>query len=82
MTAATRRENDNGFSPTLFVAFELGDGKWKIGSTPGLGQKAREYTVSARDCRAVLQEIERAILAAPIPGCAWDREPCRGLLEY
>jgi transposase len=45
---------------TLYLAFELGNGSWKLGFTTGLGQKPRERNVSARDVEAVLLEIIRA----------------------
>ena len=56
-TAATRRGE---VTATLYLAFELGNGSWKLGFTAGLGQKPRERNVSARDVEAVLQEIIRA----------------------
>jgi transposase len=45
---------------TLYLAFELGNGSWKLGFTTGLGQKPRERNVSARDVETVLLEIIRA----------------------
>lgn len=45
---------------TLYLAFELGNGTWRLGFTTGTGQKTRQRTVTARDGRAVLVEIARA----------------------
>jgi transposase len=57
-TTATTRSIEP--TATLYLAFELGNGSWKLGFTTGLGQKPRERNVSARDVKAVLHEIERA----------------------
>ena len=45
---------------TLYLAFELGNGTWRLGFTTGSGQKARQRTVPARDGQAVLGEIDAA----------------------
>jgi transposase len=42
------------------MAFDLGNSTWKLGFTPGLGQKPRERTIPARDGQALLEEISRA----------------------
>jgi len=34
-------------APALYLAFELGEAKWKLGFTTGLGQKPRLRTVKA-----------------------------------
>jgi transposase len=44
----------------VHLAFELGQAKWKLGFTPGLGQRPRERTIAARDLAALAQEIARA----------------------
>jgi transposase len=44
----------------LYLAFELGNGTWRLGFTTGAGQKPRQRTVLARDGAAVLREIENA----------------------
>jgi transposase len=44
----------------LYLAFELGNGTWRLGFTTGPGQKPRQRTVTARDGAAVLREIEGA----------------------
>jgi transposase len=56
-TATTRRRK---LTASLYLAFELGNGTWKLGFTTGLGQKPRERNVTARDVEAVLREIVRA----------------------
>lgn len=57
ITATTRMDH---LTATLHLAFELGNGSWKLGFTTGLGQKPRERNVSARDVEAVLREIIHA----------------------
>jgi transposase len=59
-TAATRAIEPTAVRATLYLAFELGNGGWKLGFTTGLGQRPRERNVSARDVEAVLGEIGRA----------------------
>ena len=44
----------------LYLAFELGEGKWQLGFTTDLAQRPRQRSVAARDTAAVLREIERA----------------------
>jgi transposase len=44
----------------LYVAFELGSKKWKLGFTVGFGQKPRQRTVLAGDLVRVKEEIDRA----------------------
>ena len=45
---------------TLYLAFELGNGSWRLGFSTGPAQRPRQRTVPARDGAAVLREIERA----------------------
>jgi transposase len=45
---------------TLYLAFELGQQKWVLGFTVGLGQKPRKRTVAAGDLIALEQEITLA----------------------
>ena len=59
-TAATQVEVDSKPAEILYMAFELGRKKWKLGFSTGLGQKARQRTVTAAAMPAVLAEIERA----------------------
>jgi len=60
MSATTRREEYSEAPGTLYMAFELGNGEWRLGFTTGLGQKARERSIPARDLEAVKREIDRA----------------------
>jgi transposase len=59
-TAATRADEYTSIEPVLHLAFELGQAKWKLGFTTGLGQRPRERTITARDVSALEQEIARA----------------------
>ncbi|MBI2536818.1 MAG: hypothetical protein HYW06_07635 [Gemmatimonadetes bacterium] len=53
-TAATRPAEYTPPAPVLHLAFELGQAKWKLGFTTGLGQRPRERTIAARDLGALL----------------------------
>lgn len=57
-TTTTTRSNET--TATLYLAFELGSGTWRLGFTTGPGQKPRQRTVPARDGAAVLREITNA----------------------
>jgi transposase len=46
--------------PGLYLAFELGDGKWRLGFSIGLGQKPRQRKIEGRDLIALNQEIRAA----------------------
>src|SRR3989338_1671888 len=59
-TAATRPAEYTLQTPVLHLAFELGQAKWKLGFTTGLGQRPRERTIAARDLAVLAQEIQRA----------------------
>src|SRR5215831_554722 len=59
-TATIRGEQETAFTPTLFLAFELGVNKWKLGFTTGAAQRPRERQAPAGDGQAVLEEIRRA----------------------
>ena len=59
-TATARRTEYTTFEPVLHMAFELGEAKWKIGFTTGLGQKPRERTIDGRDLVALEHEIRLA----------------------
>lgn len=45
---------------TLYLAFELGNTKWKLGFTVGLGQNPRRRTIEAGDLVALEREIQLA----------------------
>jgi transposase len=59
MEEATRRTQYT-IEPSLYLAFELGKSKWKLGFSTGLGQYPRRRTVDAGDLPALRQEIEAA----------------------
>jgi len=44
----------------LFLALELSNSKWKLGSTLGMGQKPRERTIAAGDLGGFHEEVSRA----------------------
>lgn len=46
--------------PTLYIAFELSNQKWRLGFTVGPGQPPRERIIAAGDLTALQQEIARA----------------------
>lgn len=58
--SATRTSDCSRKSVCLYVSFELGEGKWKLSSSVGLGRSPRQREVPARDCWAVRSEIRRA----------------------
>lgn len=53
---AEHKLNDRG----LYLAFEMGNEKWKLGFTIGLGQRPRERKIEAGDLAALEWEIRRA----------------------
>ncbi len=59
-TAATRTLQSTAATPVLHLAFELGQTKWKLGFTTGLGQRPRQRTIAARNLVGLAREIERA----------------------
>jgi hypothetical protein len=59
-TATTRVDQGTAFTPTLFLACELGVNKWKLGVTTGAAQRPRERQVPAGDSQMVLEERRRA----------------------
>ncbi len=46
--------------PTLYLAFELGNGDWTLGFTTGFGQAPRERTIGAGDLLALAHELTQA----------------------
>jgi len=60
MSAANHTEENASHRPTLYLAFELGLGTWKLGLSTGLGQPARERTINAGHVAGVIEEIARA----------------------
>ncbi|MGH7527227.1 MAG: hypothetical protein ACREMX_11040 [Gemmatimonadales bacterium] len=59
-TGATRSGEYSVPQPVLYLAFELGQTRWKLGLTTGLGQRPRERTIAARDLKRLAEEIGRA----------------------
>jgi len=59
MNETTHRKEHNLLS-TLYLAFELGNKKWRLGFTVGLGQRPRERTIAAGDLVAFQEEIRLA----------------------
>jgi len=58
--AAPPQVDCNADRPSLYVAFELGNSKWKLALTVGLGQKPRLRDINAGNVVSLLKEIERA----------------------
>jgi transposase len=56
----THIEPEAPSQPTLFLAFELGQSKWKLGFTIGMAQQPRERTIPAGDIARLQQEITQA----------------------
>ena len=50
-TAATRLQEYTSVTPVLHLAFELGQAKWQLGFTPGLGQRPRRRMSTSIWCR-------------------------------
>jgi hypothetical protein len=70
-TATIRVDQETVFTPTLFLAFELGENKWKLGCTTGAAQRPRERQVPAGDCQAVLEQKLRS-LSHPLQRWQWS----------
>jgi transposase len=47
-------------NPTLYIAFELSQKKWKLGLGDGKGNRARIVTIVAQDWEALGRELDRA----------------------
>ena len=56
----TTHSTDYNTPSTLYLAFELGNEKWKLGFTVGLGQRPRVRSIDAGDLAALEWEIGRA----------------------
>jgi len=59
MSAVTRKDECNG-ETVLFMALELSDHTWKVGTTVSPAQKARTKNVTGGDLEALSEEIRRA----------------------
>jgi transposase len=69
MSEMTRRMEDTT-GPALYLAFELGSSKWKLGFTVGLGQSPRRRAIDAGDLVALQEEIRRAKRRFSLPETA------------
>lgn len=58
--ATARDDQGSTNGSVLYMALELSLDKWKLAFTIGLGQPPRLWSVSARNCKALLQAIVRA----------------------
>jgi transposase len=56
----TATSDKYNIEPRLYLAFELGNKQWKVGSTIGLGQAPRLRTIVAGDLPQLQDEIGRA----------------------
>jgi transposase len=74
MMTMTRTEESTAVAtsvtPTLLLAFELGERTWKLGFTTGLGQRPRIRQIPARATDRVLEEITRAQVRFKVPANA------------
>jgi transposase len=69
-TATIRVDQETAFTPTLFLAFELGVNTWKLGFTTGAAQRLRERQIPAGDGQRVLEERRRAKSRFGLPEAA------------
>ena len=60
LSATTLMDQNSTIQPTLFMAFELGLKKWKLGFTIGVAQRPRERNIPAGNVERLEQEIVRA----------------------
>ena len=73
--SATRINDCNQPQAVLHMALELGEARWKLGFTTGLGQKPRRREIAARDTEVLWCEIEAAkerfglAAEAPVVSC-------------
>jgi len=56
----TATQNKYSIEPHLYLAFEMGNKQWRLGSTIGQGQAPRLRTITAGDLSQVRDEIDRA----------------------
>ena len=70
-TRLTTTGSDNARpTPTVYLAFELGNRDWKLGFTTGFGQPPRERTIAARDLSALAIELTQAKRRFALPADA------------
>lgn len=70
MDRTTRTEESTREDGKLYMALELGWGKWKLAFTTEAGEKPRLRNVEARDLAALGQEIEHAKQRLGLPSTA------------
>lgn len=56
----TTRQPESTVVRTLYVAFELGQAKWKLAVTTDRRERPRHYTVDGGEVAAALEKVERA----------------------
>ena len=64
---AARQLNDTPFPQYLYMAVELSNEKWKVAFTIGFGQQPRIRNLTARDLRALAEEIHLAKIRFVLP---------------
>lgn len=62
--------NDTPFPQYLYMAIELSNEKWKVAFTIGFGQQPRLRNLTARDLRALTEEIRLAKIRFDLPESA------------
>ena len=67
---AARLLNDTPFPQYLYMAIELSNEKWKVAFTIGFGQPPRLRNLTARDLRALTEEIRLAKIRFDLPESA------------
>src|SRR4030042_7094353 len=78
--ATTAIRNRNQYTPgrpSLYLAFELGWKQWKLGFSPGLGQRPRIRTIAAGDLGTLEDEIQQARKRFGLP----EQAPVRSCYE-
>jgi transposase len=66
----TTREEEYTTESSLYLAFELGKEKWKLGFSTGLGQKPRLRTIDAGNLAAFEDEVRQAKRRFQLPESA------------
>ncbi|MHB1038644.1 MAG: IS110 family RNA-guided transposase [Pirellulales bacterium] len=67
---ATRTNDCTQTQTVLHLALELGDAKWKLAFTTGLGRKPRQRDIPARETAVLWQEIQAAKQRFDLPADA------------
>jgi transposase len=70
MNEAIRETDYTTMGGKLYLAFELGSKRWKLGFSHGLGQRARERAIEAGDLVVLHEEIQRAKKRFGLPEAA------------